>query len=1077
MNSLIETLNQWSAGLPGLAWQMFWQSSLLMAAVFTLDLALRRKVRAAVRYALWLVVLLKLVIPPTLAAPTSVAWWVRSPQPTQPITQAKHYVVSYSNSQRTEPSAEVISIFTGGAMQRPVLSWAGWALLVSGAFSIGLLTWAIFRWRHVARIVRDASPANESLTRLLDEAGRSSGVRRSVQLLLTDQPMSPAVCGLSRPVVLLPRSLSEQLPPNRLRAVLLHELTHLKRGDVWVNCLQTLLQIVYWWHPLVWLANARIRRVREEAVDDAVMLALRDDADCYAPTLLEVAKLAFHRPLASLGLVGILESRSALRQRIERLVKFTAPRSAGLSLVSILGIAAFTALAVPMGEAPAHTKEIAQLGSRAPQVVVTNNAWAHANGFDWHVGNIIMASPVSTNDPTFVFETESVSSMASSNGTLIDRRFNLDMKKLLTALRLATNNLTDAFWPNDFHSRFLEYFKSRGVDLRPPTGLFFHADGRIWFRATAEDLDRIEAIIVTNSLSKPIASVVPMRVGESSEKIDAATLIQDGRLLFELGKYYEAETAFTKVMEVEPQNATASYYLSLVQKARHRQELHGSNRNSINDLVFRRTNLVSTANGRQAIMKKLDQIRLDRVSYDGLPLSQVVRNLSEDVKRRDPENRGINFLINTDQPVTPSATVDLNTGLGSFSASDSINDLLITIHPAISDIRVADALDAIVVVAENRIKYAIMDDGIVFSARSGDQSPPLASRSFRVDPNTFMQTIERETGIDFSSATTAIPHIDVNGNRFVAGTAETNSMRRLQSAFIAFLRARGVDLSPPKSFFYGDRHGTLLVRATAEDLDTIEAAIKTLNVAPPPQVNIRVKFIEMPIELANTLPIGWTNSFSPGITGAPRLISILTSPQVRELIQELQKKNGVAALSDGQVTTLSGRQVQFQVADPQREAVMRLLNTNHATLTNTLPTKPTLDVIPSVAADGYTIQMTLIPTLPEFLGYDDPGQLVIQAQGTNGPLTAVLPLPHFRLRQVATSAIVWDGQTVVLGGLIPMQTTNQSPVILNLPGVAKLFPDGHEQALLIFVTPTIIDPAGNRVHTDEELNALPGIKR
>ena len=86
-----------------------------------------------------------------------------------------------------------------------------------------------------------------------------------------------------------------------MRAVLLHELIHLRRRDVWVNFLQALLQIFYWWHPLVWLANARIRRVREEAVDDAVMLALRDEAEAYAPTLLEVAKLALNRPLASLG--------------------------------------------------------------------------------------------------------------------------------------------------------------------------------------------------------------------------------------------------------------------------------------------------------------------------------------------------------------------------------------------------------------------------------------------------------------------------------------------------------------------------------------------------------------------------------------------------------------------------------------------------------------------------------------------------------------------------------------------------------------------------------------------------------
>ena len=82
---------------------------------------------------------------------------------------------------------------------------------------------------------------------------------------------------------------------------------------------------------------------------------MSDEAETYAPTLLEVAKLAFSRPLASLGLVGILESRSALRQRIERLVNFHPPRKAGLTLVSLCGIFAFSAVAVPMGGAPTET--------------------------------------------------------------------------------------------------------------------------------------------------------------------------------------------------------------------------------------------------------------------------------------------------------------------------------------------------------------------------------------------------------------------------------------------------------------------------------------------------------------------------------------------------------------------------------------------------------------------------------------------------------------------------------------------------------------------------------------------------
>ncbi|HEX9048630.1 MAG TPA: M56 family metallopeptidase [Verrucomicrobiae bacterium] len=176
---------------------------------------------------------------------------------------------------------------------------------------------------------------------------------RRIRIKVTDERMSPAVCGLFRPVILLPRTLAEKLSAEQLRAVLLHELFHLRRRDVWVNCAQALLQIAYWWHPLLWLANARIRRLREEAVDDAVMLTLGNEADSYAPTLLEVAKLALQRPLLSLGLVGIMESRSALRQRIERLVNFRAPHKAGLTLVSLCVICIFSAVALPMGQGPA----------------------------------------------------------------------------------------------------------------------------------------------------------------------------------------------------------------------------------------------------------------------------------------------------------------------------------------------------------------------------------------------------------------------------------------------------------------------------------------------------------------------------------------------------------------------------------------------------------------------------------------------------------------------------------------------------------------------------------------------------
>jgi len=242
------------------------------------------------------------------------------------------------------------------------------------------------------------------------------------------------------------------------------------------------------------------------------------------------------------------------------------------------------------------------------------------------------------------------------------------------------------------------------------------------------------------------------------------------------------------------------------------------------------------------------------------------------------------------------------------------------------------------------------------------------------------------------------------------------------------------------------------------------------------------------------------------------LTGILTDPQFRVVIRALEQRDGSDLLNEASVTTVSGRQTQIQVVDLQTIVIGTSLNQTAggtggaATLgtaapgvvassvnypTETLPFGPTLDVIPYVSADGFTIQLTLIPSLTEFLGYDDPGRFVPQAQSVSGgsggvatPLVAQLPLPRFRVRQVTTSAIVWDGQTVVLGGLIAENVTklkDKVPVLGDLPIVGRLFRSESSQTskknLMIFVTPTIIDPAGNRAHSEDEMpfaqNAIP----
>ncbi|MHC4627479.1 MAG: carboxypeptidase regulatory-like domain-containing protein, partial [Planctomycetota bacterium] len=146
----------------------------------------------------------------------------------------------------------------------------------------------------------------------------------------------------------MPKNLAPSLSSGELRVVLLHELAHIRRGDLWVNLAATILQIFYFYNPLLWLANAMIRRAREQAVDEMVLVAMGDNAPQYPQTLLSVAKMAFKRPALSLRLTGVVESRSALTGRIKHILNRPMPKTAKLGIIGLAVVLAAAAVLLPM---------------------------------------------------------------------------------------------------------------------------------------------------------------------------------------------------------------------------------------------------------------------------------------------------------------------------------------------------------------------------------------------------------------------------------------------------------------------------------------------------------------------------------------------------------------------------------------------------------------------------------------------------------------------------------------------------------------------------------------------------------
>ena len=174
------------------------------------------------------------------------------------------------------------------------------------------------------------------------------------------------------------------------------------------------------------------------------------------------------------------------------------------------------------------------------------------------------------------------------------------------------------------------------------------------------------------------------------------------------------------------------------------------------------------------------------------------------------------------------------------------------------------------------------------------------------------------------------------------------------------------------------------------------------------------------------LTSGLRNNASAPVIGT--LTGILTDPQFRVAIQAIEQRGGSDTLADNKVITQSGRQTQIKTVEIKTYVSdLSLAQTAGGTggatataagtatsgqgavgsqvqpLTAQIEVGPTLDVVPYVSADGYTVQMTIIPTTKEFLGYDDPGPFIAQIQGAAGNTAPVLsvptPLPKFRLRQ------------------------------------------------------------------------------
>lgn len=540
--------------------------------------------------------------------------------------------------------------------------------------------------------------------------------------------------------------------------------------------------------------------------------------------------------------------------------------------------------------------------------------------------------------------------------------------------------------------------------------------------------------------------------------------------------------------------------------------------------------------------EKMQKIIIPAVEFRQANINDVVNFLVEASIAADPAGEGVNIILNlgtsgggavaAPAPVMAPATDDWGFGADDFGAPASTG---MSYTPGVRDItlnlRRISMLDAIKYITEVAgLKYRIEDSAVMITPLDAPVGNIL-TRMYPVQPS-FMDVIverqavsseERDQEFVSMSGRVSVTKSDVKeffektGVKFPTGASITynatisqlivaNTADNLET-FERILQQLNV---VPNQVEIEAR----FVEVDQSDLeelglqwilnDNYEFATKKNGSGERMQINANNQGLtqgnrffgydsgNQAVSAVSTITQAGGQAMLGGILSAS---SVLTNPEVTIVLQALSQHGGTDLLSAPRVTTRSGVNAQIQVVTeiiyPTEFTVTQPSVDSDGNVTmgpisepGTFETRETgviLNVTPTVGPDGYTIDLVMAPEVCELVEWLQYGSVIeIPSEFGNQIWTYNMPMPVFTSRNVTTSIVIWDGQTVVMGGLIREELTtikDKVPLLGDIPLLGRLFRSegqySRKKNLLIFVTARLVDPAGRPIHREGTM-AMPG---
>ena len=329
----------------------------MLVAIIWIVSRVFRKAQPDFHYWLWCIVLLRLPFPFNISVPTGITHHFRNTAEEKLAAVVDEYnlnnhidnAVTQVAPTHTESDALAekpqmrLSTYKISFSELMALAW--FTIFSALVFFVFFWYWHVYQLTKICKTIE-----RPDIIDFVNKKCHELDIKQKIQLYVFNEsmPVGPTVTGLKNPRIFLPYLIVDSWSIKDIEPVILHELIHIKRRDLLVNWIQIAVQVVYFFHPMVWFANWKIREYREELCDDITIQLIERKRKRYSLSILNVLEGILYEPVLTYADIGFSERKSSLAKRIIRISNNNYSFHKSLNVLSVGALVVISVLSISL---------------------------------------------------------------------------------------------------------------------------------------------------------------------------------------------------------------------------------------------------------------------------------------------------------------------------------------------------------------------------------------------------------------------------------------------------------------------------------------------------------------------------------------------------------------------------------------------------------------------------------------------------------------------------------------------------------------------------------------------------------